>query len=357
MQINRPERLLLALLSVLTLCTGLQAQSTTHPGEIKLTRSRAERLIPRLSSESVLSNDAIATSKSVIDTMDTSDPSMKLIIYEDKTWDYYHDGSLEADNKTFAEHWDNVNSNPYKTELSGIPDKVAIWLVDSTNAYHFPIASNNGPSSQFGYRHGRWHRGIDLRTPTGTELYATFPGKVRINKYMKGYGNLIVLRHENGLETFYGHLSKPLVHEGDWVDAGQLIGYSGRTGRASGPHLHYEVRYQGYAIDPQWMIDFEHESLRHRVLVIRKKYLNPATRFEPESDDEEDEIAEADERDRLEAERLEAEMKAAKYVTIKSGDTLGRIAINNHTTVNALCKLNGITTRTTLRIGRKLRVK
>ncbi|MBQ3977118.1 MAG: peptidoglycan DD-metalloendopeptidase family protein, partial [Bacteroidales bacterium] len=206
-------------------------------------------------------------------------------------------------------------------------------------------------------RRGRYHRGTDMPMPKGSEVYATFDGKVRVAKYSSGYGNLVVIRHSNGLETFYGHLSQINVKQDQWVEAGQVIGLCGATGRASGSHLHYEVRYLGYAIDPEWMLDMDSQELRQSVLVIKKSMLYPDSSYSPESDDEEEAIAEADEADRLEQERLEAERKAAKYVTIKSGDTLSTIAKRNGTTVSALCKLNNITTKTILRVGRTLRVK
>ena len=193
--------------------------------------------------------------------------------------------------------------------------------------------------------------------PKGSEIYATFDGKVRVAKYSSGYGNLVVIRHSNGLETFYGHLSQINVQQDQWVEAGQVVGLCGATGRASGSHLHYEVRYLGYAIDPEWMIDMESQMLRQSVLVIRKSMLYPDSSYVPESDDEEEAIAEADEAERLEEERKEAERKAARYVTIKSGDTLSTIAKREGTTVSALCKLNNITTKTILRVGRTLRVK
>lgn len=352
------EELAIVIAAALAAAQPLPAQETLieHPGKARLTRSRAETLVPRPSREAVKSMSD-RTQREAIDTIDTSNPAMKLIIYDDKTWDWWKDGAVVAQQPQFKEHWDNFSANPYKMEYSSLPDKVNIWLVDSTEAYRYPSAAEPHVSSKFGFRHGRWHRGIDLRSPVGTDVYATFSGKVRISKYVRGYGNLVVLRHDNGLETFYGHLSKTLVQQGDWVEAGQVIARSGNTGRSSGPHLHYEVRYNGFAIDPEWMIDFDSRNLRHRVLVIRKKYLNPASKYAPESDEDEEEIAAADERDREEAARLEAEMKAARYVTVRSGDTLSRIAMRNGTTVKAICKLNNITPATTLRIGRKLRVK
>lgn len=166
---------------------------------------------------------------------------------------------------------------------------------------------------------------------------------------MKGYGNIVIIRHENGLETFYGHLSKRNVESGDWVNAGDVIGLGGNTGRSTGPHLHFETRYKGYAFDPQWLIDFETGTLRHRMFVLKKKYLSQYSNYEQNFDDEfktaEEDAAE------------EAALKAMKWHTVKSGDTLGKIARNNGTTVNALCRLNGIKSTSTLRIGQKIRVR
>ena len=321
----------------------------------KLTLSKAEQIISRPLLKPVDSFRP-GPAKSVIDTLDTASPFMKIILYSDNTWEYRKDGDEIAGSEVFNEHWNNVNADPYKIEFEDMPWKAYVTLVDTVSHYSFPGHATT-VSSRYGRRHGRFHRGIDLRYARGDTIVATFDGKVRIAKYVSGYGNLVVLRHENGLETFYGHLSKILVKEGEWVNCAQTIGLAGSTGRSTGPHLHYEVRYLGYAIDPEWMIDFETCQLRHGVLVVKKKQLLPDCRFAPESDLEEDEIAAADEADRLEAERIAAEMKAAKYHTIRSGDTLSGIAHKYGTTVSAICRLNGITSKTTLRIGRQLRVR
>ena len=160
---------------------------------------------------------------------------------------------------------------------------------------------------------------------------------------------MVVIRHENGIETFYAHLSKRLVEENDWVNAGDVIGYGGSTGRSTGPHLHFETRYKGYAFDPQWLIDFKTGQLRHRLFVLKKKYFNIYSNYEQDFEDE----IKNEEDDKKE----DAEREAMRWYTIKSGDTLGRIAINHGTTVSALCRLNGIKSTTTLKIGRKIRVR
>lgn len=346
-------RLSLAVLILAAAPVAIAQEDTTQK---KMTRSMAEALVSRPAMQPVKSLDPVPES-AVLDTIDTSNPLMKIVLYSDGTWKFQKDGNEVMKSDAFTKNWVHQGADPYKMDWTKFPDKSIVWLVDSTGHYHYPGMKDIQISSKFGYRHGRWHRGVDIRMPRGENIYATFDGKVRMAKYMSGYGNLVVVRHENGLETFYGHMTKILVKEDDWVTAGQVIGTAGATGRASGSHLHYEVRYLGCAIDPEWLLDFSNGDLRHSVLVLKKKYLNPNCRYEPESDDDEEAIAEADEKDRLEAERLAAEAKAAQYHTIRSGDTLGGIAIKYGTTVSKICKLNNISSRTTLRIGRKIRVK
>ena len=204
----------------------------------------------------------------------------------------------------------------------------------------------------FGYRPNRrrLHQGMDIKVQTGDTIYAAFDGKVRITSYQRrGYGYYVVIRHNNGIETLYAHLSKRLVEEGEWVNAGDVIGHGGSTGRSTGPHLHFETRYQGFAFDPQWLIDFKTGQLRHRLFVLKKKYFNIYSNYEQDFEDE----MKNHEEDKAE----DAEREAMRWYTIKSGDTLGRIAINNNTTVSELCRLNGINRNTTLKIGKKIRVR
>lgn len=303
-----------------------------------------------------------AISTPYADTLDTGNPAVKVVLYDNGTYRYVRDLSLMAADSVFTECWDTRNVNPYRSEPDPIPDKFTLWVVDSLGAYCCP--NQVKPRSLFGYRHGRRHQGIDLPLSTGTPVPAAFDGKVRISDYVSGYGNLVVIRHANGLETFYGHLSKRNVQSGDWVSAGEIIGLGGSTGRSTGPHLHFETRYRGAAFDPAWLIDFETGTLRHRLLKIRSWYFNPNQRYVQNVDDE-DEIFRTDEEDRLLAEeqakkeaaaRAAREAAAIKYHTVRSGDTLSSIAKRYHTTVNRLCQLNGIKSTTILQIGKRLRV-
>ena len=329
----------------------------------KLSRKRAESLIPRPGLKPVKS--MIPGQAYALDTLDTSNPRIKLVLYDDNTWKYVKDGSIIKNDATFTQYWNDRQANPYKTEFSALPDRVSLWLVDSTSQFCVPYQTKI--YSRFGIRHGRRHQGVDLPLKVGDPIHAAFDGKVRISSYMKGYGNLVVIRHENGLETFYGHLSKRNVEVDQWVHAGDVIGLGGSTGRSTGAHLHFETRFRGYAFDPQWMIDFETGNLRHRLFVLKKKYLSASSTYVPTSDEEEDEIAIADAKDKATADSLAAVKKAAAekaaanaavYYKIKSGDTLYRIASRNGTTVSAIVKLNpGLTAKTTLKIGRTIRIK
>lgn len=314
---------------------------------VRLDTTKTSLVIPRPALEPLKS--LMVSPDDPIDTLDTVNEHVKVILYADNTWQYYKTPDFKKLSGLFDEHWDEVNSNPYKMSLNDLPTSWSLWLVDSLDQYHCPYQGEVYHRGKFGMRRGRRHQGVDIPLKTGEPIYATFTGKVRMSKYFGAYGNVIIIRHENGLETFYAHLSKRHVEAGDWVNAGDVIGLGGSTGRSTGPHLHYETRYNGFAFDPQWLIDFKTGTLRHRLFVLKKKYFNIYSNYEQDFEDE----MKNEEEDKKE----DAEKAAMKYYTIKSGDTLGRIAINNGTTVNALCRLNGITPKTTLKIGRRIRVR
>lgn len=291
----------------------------------------------------------------VHDTLDTSDPTIKIVLCSDGTWHYSRDCSAMADSAVFRNNWRTDVLNPYQSKLEDLPYRVTLCLADSASRFCCPCQVK--VFSPFGWRRRRNHMGVDLPLPMKTPVYAAFDGKVRVSMYNRGYGNIVVIRHASGLETSYAHLSERNVEPGDYVAAGDVIGLGGSTGRSTGPHLHFETRYEGNAFDPQWLIDFEAGTLRHGYFTLKRKYLSPQSKYYPESEDEEEDIYKSEEEDRAEADRIAREMAAAQYHTIKSGDTLGALAIKYHTSVNAICRLNGISPKTTLRIGRKLRVK
>lgn len=298
-----------------------------------------------------------ASASNVIDTLPTSVPGVKVLLYNDNTWRYSKTDEYIADNAVFADNWDSENFNAYRSPVDSLPETWSVWLVDSLGSYHMPQIGR--VTSKWGYRHGRRHQGIDISLPNGTPLFAVFDGKVRISKSVKGgYGNLVVIRHNNGLETFYGHMSRRNVKPGDIVHAGDTIGFSGNTGRSTGPHLHFETRYQGLTFDPQRIINFENGDLRQRMMVLKRRYFDASSRYDQDFDEEfllvEDDARALEEKKKKDAEEAR---KAMVYHKVRSGENLGLIARKYHTTVNNICRLNGIKSTTILRIGRTLRVR
>jgi len=210
------------------------------------------------------------------------------------------------------------NSYVHNFDRVNLPDSVII----SMKGYVMPTDSTY-ITDKFGYRprRGRQHMGLDIRIKTGDTIRAAFDGKVRISRYeRRGYGHYLVIRHPNGLETLYGHLSKKLVAENDIVHAGDPIGLGGNTGRSTGPHLHFETRILGNAINPALMFDFPNHRAQTDFYVYEKN-----TR--------------------------------AVYYRVKSGDTLSGIALKNETSVSSICRLNGISSNAVIKPGQTLRVK
>lgn len=167
-------------------------------------------------------------------------------------WNTIQTTNFERTSPIFNEYWNNVDINPYVNTIPIIGTKINI--MDYVN----PVKTNK-INSHYGYRasFGRLHCGVDLEGRTGDTIYAAFTGRVRLTKFDRaGYGFFVIIRHNNGLETLYGHMTKFLVKNNDHVDCGQPIGLVGSTGRSTGSHLHFEIRYMGHNINPENMIDF-----------------------------------------------------------------------------------------------------
>lgn len=225
--------------------------------------------------------------------------------------------------------WDSYKLNPYDVDVTKLTDTLILALFDTLNGRNWamPIKVNR-ITSDFGFRRLRWHFGQDLSLNVGDSVLAAFDGIVRVRQFERnGYGNYLVVRHANGLESLYGHLSKFLVKVGDEVKAGDLIGLGGNTGRSTGPHLHFELRYLGYAIDPKSIFDFEKGDLLVKDLQIHAGLF--------------DYIKEA---------------RKIVWHRVKSGETLSHISKRYGVSIAKLTSLNGISKNSTLRIGQNLRV-
>ncbi len=232
----------------------------------------------------------------------------------------------------YGANWENEFVNPFRGKTNVVfPDSFSI----DCSSFVYPIAIDSiaRVTSPYGPRRRRMHRGIDLKVLVGDTIRAAFAGKVRITSFeRRGYGNYIVIRHPNGLETVYGHLSKLLIGVNDIVKAGDPIALGGNTGRSSGSHLHFETRFLGQAINPAEIIDFangvpiQDTYVFHNVKVKGRK-----TNIYTSSSNQ------------------------MVYHRVKSGDTLGKIARIYGISVKELCRLNGLKTTSILRIGQSLR--
>ena len=236
-----------------------------------------------------------------------------------------------------------------KLDITTLTDPVTIQLTDPQHGemFVFPTPDISRATSHFGPRRRRFHYGVDLAMPTGEPIYAAFDGVVRLSKYNRSYGNLIVIRHNNGLETYYAHLSKRHVTPGTQVRAGDIIGLCGNTGRSYGSHLHFEIRYQGNALNPEEVIDCETRVLLSQTLTLTKDSFRKVAKKGTTNQKGKQSTTT----------RSSNYSKDGKYYKVRSGDTLGRIAKRNGTTVAKLCKLNGLKENSVLQIGQRIRIR
>tara|TARA_B110000211_G_scaffold97172_1_gene113262 strand:- start:2909 stop:3868 length:960 start_codon:yes stop_codon:yes gene_type:complete len=237
--------------------------------------------------------------------------------------------SFIEESDIFNSSWSNTNIFPYPSQqFHTMLDSIPINLLYKSD---FHMVPNTHLFSPFGWRRNRQHKGMDLDLNIGDTLRAAFSGKVRYSQFNKGgYGNLVIIRHFNGLETYYAHQDKLLVKPNDIVLAGDVIGLGGETGRAMGPHLHFEVRYKDVAFNPENIIDFKNDKIKSQ-----NTYYLTKSDF-----------------------KWVKAVNRKKYYNVKPGDVLGKIATKNKTTVKKILRLNpSITNPNSLKIGQKVRVR
>lgn len=340
-----------------------------------------------------------------------TDPPSKTPVATDST-----DEESEVFASEFYTDFDTTAVHSEKFDVLNFNDSVMIVLNGpEVGEYVHPV---KGPAtSKFGFRKYRYHLGEDINLETGDSVSSIFNGKVRIAQWSKTYGNVVIVRHPNGIETYYAHLSKLMVKTGDNVNAGDVIGLGGNTGHSHGSHLHFETRFKGQPFDPAMIIDFDNMCLRgdtyylsksnfkymsetHSVKHYSKKkkktwytYYNaggpdyattaakenmnsvpdplpatgvtpPAPTNDPKDPNAAPTIAEVKPAPKevkpapKEAKTKTSPPKSTSVTyTVKKGDTLGAIAAKNGTTVDKLCKLNGIKSTSVLQIGQKLKIK
>lgn len=262
---------------------------------------------------------------------------------------------LESPAADLYDGWDNK----YAHRATLLPDRYTINL----RHFHMPTTSRV-ITSNFGYRWGRQHKGLDIKVYTGDTIRAAFSGKVRIVRYEGGgYGKYIVIRHNNGLETIYGHLSKQLVSEDQDVRAGDVIGLGGNTGRSTGSHLHFETRLCGVALNPALMFDFRAQDVTGDTYVFDKNTYDresvEATRLRGKQGNgdytEEDVRGYASNNADKGQNNTTFTNEEPLYHKVARGETLSSIARKRGVSVETICKLNHIKKTTRLRPGLMLR--
>ena len=257
-------------------------------------------------------------------------------------------------------------NNRYAHQASVLPDTFRIDL----RGFHMPTTSRV-LTSNFGARWGRQHKGLDIKVYIGDTIRAAFSGKVRIVRYEgKGYGKYVVIRHYNGLETIYGHMSKQLVTEDQEVRAGDPIGLGGNTGRSTGSHLHFETRLCGIALNPALMFDFKNQDVVNDYYVFRKSTYNresaEATRLRgvggvavngdldiPMARQTYASASTSTQSIRTKSTNIKTH--STRFHKVSKGETLSSIAKKRGMTVSAICKLNHIKASTKIRPGQILR--
>ncbi len=264
-------------------------------------------------------------SDAIIDTVET--PKGTAILYKNFTWEYLEDEPVmmsQEDDSTglFSAQWVNDQIFAYRIKPDSIHDTV-IMLTTCERVFTLPVYGKLFRGFTYS------HKGLDIKLNKGDTIRAAFDGVVRYAKYNRGgFGNLVIVRHYNGLETYYGHLSKINVKVNEVLKSGDHLALGGSTGRSRGPHLHFEIRYKDVPLDPLRMIDFDNRKLIANTFPVAKRVFYP------------NDFA-----------------ANAQVVRIKSGDTVGKLARKYHTSVKEICAMNKIKPTTTLRIGRPIRVR
>lgn len=270
----------------------------------------------------------------------------------------YVEGNLNEPSVDLYPHWNNEFVSNYGVPM---PREYRIDL----RGFCMPCDSRL-VTSHYGYRAAfrRNHYGTDIKLYVGDTVRAAFGGKVRVvanEGYRKGYGLYVVIRHDNGLETVYGHLSKHLCVPNQVVKAGQVIALGGNTGRSTGAHLHFETRLLGQCINPELLFDFAAQDALGDFYVYRSNGRSGLEGGVNHTVDPLPMLASDEPKDATLAAEPKAEKKAAKKESrgkvhsVKQGDTLYSIARKYHTTVAKLCKLNHIKETSTLRLGQVIK--
>ena len=252
----------------------------------------------------------------------------------------------EAPAADLYDDWDNTHAHSHATEL---PDTFRISLKDFCMPTDSRVLTSN-----FGSRWGRQHKGLDIKVYIGDTIRAAFDGRVRVVRYEgRGYGKYVVIRHDNGLETYYAHMSKQLVSEDQDVRAGDPIGLGGNTGRSTGSHLHFETRLCGMALNPALMFDFRNQDVVDDYFTFRKssyqRESQAATRLRGAN------VGSGEDVELATAAPAASYAQESRFHKVKKGETLFSIAKKRGTTVDTIMKLNHLKKNSKLKAGQILK--
>lgn len=242
-----------------------------------------------------------------------------------------------------AEDWDTSVYNPYQSTLVQYP--IQLQFTDST--YASPVLHKKVITSRYGWRRGRPHQGIDIDLVTGDSVVAVLDGIVRFAGYSYGHGNTVVVRHYNGLETTYAHLSQIAVKSNDSISKGGYLGKGGNTGNSRGSHLHFVTRYKGETIHPEYLFEFSpSNAIRAKELWITQQWTHP--RFHNSRRVSDIEVLTTEEA------ALANSVEKKKIYVVRKGDTLYGISRKNNLAISEICQSNGIKKTQALKVGQKL---
>lgn len=248
------------------------------------------------------------------------------------------DMGAESEDEIILAGFDTAAIHLPKFDVSTITEPIVIKLCDKSRGEKFswPTPLTARPSSHFGPRWRRWHYGLDLAQPTGEPIYAAFDGVVRISRDNRSYGKLVIIHHNNGLETYYAHLSRRDVVVGQQVKSGDIIGLCGNTGRSFGSHLHFEIRYMGNALNPEDVVSCATHDLISEELTLTSSSFRKVAKSRRGGSS--------------------YSGGGTEWYRVRNGDTLEKIARRNGTTITKLCQLNGISRNKVIHPGDKLKV-
>ena len=252
----------------------------------------------------------------------------------------------EAPAADLYDDWDNTHAHSHATEL---PDSFRISLKNFCMPTDSRVLTSN-----FGSRWGRQHKGLDIKVYIGDTIRAAFDGRVRVVRYEgRGYGKYVVIRHDNGLETYYAHMSKQLVSEDQDVRAGDPIGLGGNTGRSTGSHLHFETRLCGIALNPALMFDFRNQDVVDDYFTFHKSSYQResqiATRLRGAN------VGSGEDVELATAAPAASYAQESRFHKVKKGETLFSIAKKRGTTVDTIMKLNHLKKNAKLKTGQILK--